>query len=795
VVALVLSLTTGTYNAIGIVEDLLKDGKAEVPVPKPKPRRDQPGQGRSTSDDPNPGIDHTYEPGIDGKPKLFPGYSSGNLPNTEYVPPVPLPAGDASAYRALPRTLEYGGTDKAGKRTYYKVVVPTNERSAALGLDDEISTYNDLAEQLNVLAEDGKVGSPEYLKLSAGAKAQMDKIIAVESAASSAAGTSRPKLVTEEYPKRVQQLATLAYAGKRLGPLSEEDVMMLERYPAIGRPVLKYNTAREKYPDKDATIDPAIRAELAKAQAAGFKLAPSDRPFAEGLHKYPQKVQNVIDRIAESDGRNPVIISERERQAIAEFPELEARVNKYEDEVKAAPKRLPTRPGGRVFEAELPEDFASDASVAEFRTIRANGYRGVEPVASSIAEVETSMAKDRADLRATQTMLKSALSGGMSRAYIEELYRRQNMLRARVAAQQADVSGRGSYLGDLSREALPSNEAERRAFLQLQNVEREFQGHQDALFEYNEMERGLNYSGLTKTQIYKQRLDLLRGIAARQDLTDVYSSALAKSVDSIDEDADSVVNLPDDPEAAKDQGEGMERANIVDPNEQQLFLQTRAQAKSAFKRWEDFSYVAPGFGLGGPQRNTLQRANADTDRRRFASVTMQPARQQMKNPSRPIEMAGPDYRQPLMINPNESDFGEVHYEDAYHNDYQSGRRIIWTDPYLDSGDRPAWNSARSVYQPDNSGYAYAQRAGMIDGRHPVMIGEVAKPREYYGTNRRFYQTNGPNAQLQNIANGFAPNGEMTMITKGRAGREDERVPLGMRDRASAMRAGIYSSRI
>jgi hypothetical protein len=84
---------------------------------------------------------------------------------------------------------------------------------------------------------------------------------------------------------------------------------------------------------------------------------------------------------------------------------------------------------------------------------------------------------------------------------------------------------------------------------------------------------------------------------------------------------------------------------------------------------------------------------------------------------------------------------------------------------------------------------------MIDGRHPVMIGEVAKPREYYGTNRRFYQTNGPNAQLQNIANGFAPNGEMTMITKGRAGREDERVPLGMRDRASAMRAGIYSSRI
>jgi hypothetical protein len=75
-----------------------------------------------------------------------------------------------------------------------------------------------------------------------------------------------------------------------------------------------------------------------------------------------------------------------------------------------------------------------------------------------------------------------------------------------------------------------------------------------------------------------------------------------------------------------------------------------------------------------------------------------------------------------------------------------------------------------------------------------MIGEVAKPAEYYGTNKRFYQTNGFNPALQNMANNFPALGERTMITTARSGQEDLRRGSGMLDKEASIRGGIYSSR-
>jgi hypothetical protein len=336
---------------------------------------------------------------------------------------------------------------------------------------------------------------------------------------------------------------------------------------------------------------------------------------------------------------------------------------------------------------------------------------------------------------------------------------------------------------------------EQKDYQRLQNVEKEFQGHQDALFEYNEMEKGLDYSGMSKSQIYQSRLELLRGIADRQGLSSVYEQAVSQNLDAIDQNDDTVVNLPDDPEATKDQGFGAERANFVDPDEQALFLRSKQQEAQEFKNWEHFSYVAPGFGLGGPQRNSLQRANMEAERRRFATVKMAPARKQMKNRPLPVEMPGREDRRPVMIPIYENDYGDIHYEDAYHNDYQDGRRIVWTDPYVDSGSRQQYHTGRSIYQPDLSGYDYAMEVNGPFGRRAVDIGEVAKPAEYRYTDKRFYQTNGPSAQLQNRANNFPDYGEGTMITKGMAGRADERVPVGIRDIGSALKAGIYSSRM
>jgi len=233
---------------------------------------------------------------------------------------------------------------------------------------------------------------------------------------------------------------------------------------------------------------------------------------------------------------------------------------------------------------------------------------------------------------------------------------------------------------------------------------------------------------------------------------------------------------------------------MIDPDERALFMRSPREEAREFKNWEDFSYVAPGFGLGGPKYNTLQRVNASAERRRFKTVTMPPARQQVKYPPRPVESRGLVERQPIMNSIYESDYGLVHYEDAYHNDYQRGSRILFTNPYQDDGDRLRWNSPQNIYQPDNAGYVYAQQVNTPQGRHMVPIGEVSRPREYYGTNLRFSDTNGPNHRLQNRANNFPDEGEATMITTEKSGRDDFKSRRRIVDIASAVKTGVYSTR-
>ena len=147
-----------------------------------------------------------------------------------------------------------------------------------------------------------------------------------------------------------------------------------------------------------------------------------------------------------------------------------------------------------------------------------------------------------------------------------------------------------------------------------------------------------------------------------------------------------------------------------------------------------------------------------------------------------------------MIPVHENDYGEVHFEDAYNNDYQQGRQVLFTNAFPDDGDRRAWRSARNIYQPDIAGYTYAQKTGTAQGRHMVPIGEVSKPHEYYGTNKRFYETNGPNPMLQNIANGLPRYGEQTMITSEKTAMADMGKSRAAADMLSSMRVGMYSSR-
>lgn len=281
---------------------------------------------------------------------------------------------------------------------------------------------------------------------------------------------------------------------------------------------------------------------------------------------------------------------------------------------------------------------------------------------------------------------------------------------------------------------------------------------------------------LEPAQYYEKRLELLKEAAAETGDLAVYDEALARASQPMD---DTIVNLPDDAKATERQGEGTERANVVDPDEAKLFLMSGAQNRKQFQNWLKFSYVAPGFGLGGPAQNVLQKQNALSDARRFAHAQNIPSRIRKPMP-RPHENP---MRHQQMINPTVSSFGRVHMKDPFHDNYVDpmSKRVIWSNPFGDINSTRDVRRSESIYDPDYTDFRYDELTGTRYGSHPVRIGEISKPAEYRFTNERYYDTNGFNYKQQNELNLFAPEGDRTMITKDRAGLDDRGIIENRKD--------------
>jgi len=126
------------------------------------------------------------------------------------------------------------------------------------------------------------------------------------------------------------------------------------------------------------------------------------------------------------------------------------------------------------------------------------------------------------------------------------------------------------------------------------------------------------------------------------------------------------------------------------------------------------------------------------------------------------------------ITPTVSSFGKVHMKDPFHDNYVDtiSKRVIWSNPYGDINSTRTVRERDPIYDPDYTDFRYDEMTGTRYGSHACPIGEVSKPGEYRFTDKRFYQTNGYNNRQQNELNLFAPDGDLTMITKDRAGLDD-----------------------
>lgn len=674
-------------------------------------------------------------------------------------------AGLGKSVKDLPHAV-YNGTTISGEYAEFFGHKTKNERTKRLGLDKFIDEYNYLADRLNT--ETYQERTP-LANVRAEFDTLRDKINTIEVEPELALGHNKARFIPSKYPTRVQELAEMALRRETLN-LTRSEEQLLKEYPEVGNPILRYSMFQRHNPGV-TEVSKEVQSDLdslSRYKNLNYKL-PQMRAFAEGPHRLSPTLHRLVDRISNStpESMRNFIVTKEERDELERFPDLKEKVVRFEEEVNRLAKSRATKTGRGVYMALTPEYLDTTDVVRDFQDIRDSGYRAAEAPEYSMEELESTLRRRRAEFQDAYTNFMMAQQSGAQRSELVALYNRVNAARVRLMESEHDAQGRGTFLADRSRELLPQNERELEEFRKLQSVEAALQGHPDVLEAYNKAVGEDPMGQMSPSQYYIHRMKLLRDAAAAAGVSDVYETAIAQGPSDLDE---TIVRLPDDAAATEQQGEGTERANTVDPDEAKLFMMSGAQNQKQFRNWLKFSYVAPGFGLGGPAQNILQKQNVLSEGRRFAHA------KQVKTRSRthsPIPVEDPR-RYQQWINPSVSSFGRVHMKDAFHDNYLDplSKKVIWSNPFGDINSTRSVRDRESIYDPDYTDFRYDELTGTRYGSHACPIGEVSRPAEYRFTNERYYQTNGYNNRQQNMLNLFPPDGERTMITKDRAGLKD-----------------------
>lgn len=683
---------------------------------------------------------------------------SGEAGNTDAV------AGLGKSVKDLPHPV-YNGTSISGEYATYYAHKAKNERTARLGLDKKIDEYNYLAEKLN---DDTYQERTPLANVLHEFKTLGDQINAIEVEPEYAIGQGRAKYISSKYPDRVQELANRTLADEDV-ELSQKDEQLLKQYPEIGDPVLKIAEAKKHYTSAAPFIKTGPEmVKLLKYQSQNYKL-PQSRPFAEGKHKLPPELIRLVHRILSQneEAKRNFIVTKEEREALERFPDLKQSVLAYEEAVNALPKARPGKSGSPMYTALTPDQVNVTNVDEKIQAIKDSGFYAEEAPEYSMAELDERLENANREYQNALMNFEMGRRSGATRSDLYDLYNKYNLAKSRLDAIKKDASGRGTFLADRSRELLPRNEQELERFNQLQAVEAAFQENPDVLLEYNHAIEDTPMGKLGPMDYYEYRMKLLRDAAAKVGVSDKYEEAVRIAGQP---DNATIVNIPDDAAATERQGEGTERANVVDPDEANLFMMSGAQNRKQFQNWLKFSYVPPGHGLGGPSQNKLQKQEVLAEARRYAKAKDVPMYSRKPLP-RPHENP---MRAQQWINPNVSNFGKVHMKDAFHDNYldMDSKRVIWSNPYGNINSTRDVRRSESIYDPDYTDFRYDELTGTRYGRHPVFIGEVSKPGEYRFTGERYYDTNGFNYKQQNVLNLFPPEGEQTMITKDRAGLGD-----------------------
>lgn len=253
------------------------------------------------------------------------------------------------------------------------------------------------------------------------------------------------------------------------------------------------------------------------------------------------------------------------------------------------------------------------------------------------------------------------------------------------------------------------------------------EGLWDEIIKYNDLldERAANLVGYDKEMSQSELDSNYSKIVALRNTIMSSSAELDNRLQPIDtpigipnteeptDDTDAIVDYEVNQEIDTSglEGVGTQRASVVDPAEVSLFISSSVEAKQEQKRFDQFSRVAPGNGLGSMKDNLLRQQNAISETRQFShtladaprynptlgrnynSPVIVPSLEAVENKNRGNQ------NQPYRINTIQTDFGKVNWEeDGTRSNYlMSGH---FTPEKINSSNWKAYDNPYSIYHPE-----------------------------------------------------------------------------------------------
>lgn len=191
-------------------------------------------------------------------------------------------------------------------------------------------------------------------------------------------------------------------------------------------------------------------------------------------------------------------------------------------------------------------------------------------------------------------------------------------------------------------------------------------------------------------------------------------------------------------------GEGVERMYAIDPSEAELFIMSQKQAEEDDRRWNEYSHVASGNGLGNVKTNPLLRLEALNNMRRFRNTikrvpsSVSPLEVGLATKGLQLDIQGlPKSNKDVQFIPiYQNTYGKEDFEDEFYDPYIQGQKVIFTNPYANTSDkihdRAIGILTRNIENPDIALY---QQGGFNPKYKPVKEGEVTRPAFYFGLNK------------------------------------------------------------